>query len=142
MAYRYFGLRIGHSWLQGLLLFVRGRNTFLLCTLDVIGFAVCCCPAEAYRLFILRIENNSLRNLSHLCNRGRARVREQQETCECQKHPIYKNQKRSAGGVRELQKNAKQKRINAPNNMAICHRRWTKDFLEIMVKTSIYQYLP
>ena len=87
----------------------RSRHTDkLLGALDIIGFAVCCYSAVAYRHFILHIENHSLRNLLQLGNRGRARVHEQQETCESQKHPVGKNQKRSAGGVHELQKTAKQ----------------------------------
>ena len=131
-AYRYFGLRIGHSWLRGLLLFVRGRNTFLLCTLDVIGFAVCCClcggrtpflfcgldilcfadfcySAVAYRHLFLHIENNSLRNLSQLGNQGAPGAHELQETCESQKYPICMNGKRPPVECVNYKKNAKKK---------------------------------
>ena len=69
------------------------------CALKIIRFAISCNPAIG----------------------GAPGVREQQETCECRKHPICKNQKRSAGGVHELQKTAKQNKINAPRNMALCH---------------------
>ena len=87
-----------------------GQNAVLVCALDVVCFADFCCPVVAERHFGLRIGHSLLRNLLQLGNRGRARVREQQETCESQKHPVGKNQKRSAGGVHELQETAKQKK--------------------------------
>ena len=39
------------------------RNAFLLCALDVVCFAVCCCSAVAERLFALRTGHYSLRGL-------------------------------------------------------------------------------
>ena len=39
---------------------------------------------------------------------------------------MCKNNKRSAGGVHESQKKAKQKKINVPNGVAVCHKRKTK----------------
>ena len=116
-AYRYFGLRIGCCLFRGLLLFVRGRNTFLLCTLDVIGFAVCCCPAEAYRLFILRIENNSLRNPLQVGNQGAPGAHELQETCESQKYPICMNSKRPPVECVNHKK-TRSKKISVPNGVA------------------------
>ena len=48
-------------------------------------------------------------------------MHELKETCESQKHLICMNNKRPAGGMHELQKSAKQKKINEPNREAICH---------------------
>ena len=129
----------------------------LLCTLDIVCFAVFCCPGGGISPFcfahwtLLASRTVVTRQwhiailfcaLDILCFAifrnpaigGAPGVREQQETCESQKHPVGKNQKRSAGGVHEVKKFAKQNKINEPNGVAICHERKTKE-----TQSSIFQ---